>query len=378
MNRLAAVIPLVLGAALVLSGPAARAQKTLVIGCSLPLSGPEVGFGTPVRQGMQLAVDVFNASKQLPGATFRLDCKDSQDQAQQTVTNAQSFVDDPEVIASLSDFSTTATMAAASTYAAGKLVDMTPTASAPAITGLNPWMFRASETIPDYIVPLADMTVKTLGKKRIAIMQVESDWGQAVAKTFSARVQADGGKIVATEVYNPGTTDFRAELTRLRRLRPTAIFLVMLEQDAAIFMKQRQEFGMGGITVVDSGVGVTPRSLALAGTAFNGLWSDRLFDPDSKLPQVHSFIAAYKKKYGTMPDQWNGYGYDGATLIMNAAKRAWPDVTRAAVRKQLADTGVYYGANGELSINPKTRELSRDKITFVRVQNGAIDYNVKP
>lgn len=376
MRRLAL---LSLTAATLLGAPAfAQApQKTFVIGCSLPLSGPEVGFGTPVRQGMQLAVDEFNASKQLPGATFRLDCKDSQDQAQQTVTIAQGFIDDPQVIAALSDFSTTSTMAAAATYAAAKLVEMTPTASGVQITRANPWMFRSSETIPNYVEPLADFTVKTLGKKKVAIIQIQTDWGQGVAQTYTDRVKADGGEILTNEIYNPGTADFRAELTKLRRLRPDAIFLAMLEQDAAIFMKQRQQFGMGDITVVDSGVGVTPRSMGLAGSAFDGLWTNRLFNPESKLPIVQNFIAAYKAKYNTAPDQWGGYGYDGATLIMQAAKRAWPDVTRQAIRDQLANTGTYVGANGALSIDARTRDLSRTSMAIVQVQNGAINYTPK-
>lgn len=377
MNRLAALSPILLGAMLLAVAPAAHAQKVLKIGCSMPLSGPEVGFGVPVRQGMQLAVDNFNASKKLPNVKIVLDCEDSQDQPQQTVSIAQNFVDDPEVVAALSDFSSTATMAAGGTYARGGLLDMTPTASSPAVTKLNSWMFRSSEIIPNYVQPLADFTVKKLGEKTIAIVQVQTDWGQGVAKTFTARAEADGGKIVAAEVYDPGTTDFRAQLTALRFLHPDAIFLAMLEQDAAIFMKERQEFGMNNIPVIDLGVGVTQRSMKLAGNAFDGLWTAKLFNPESKLPQVQAFIAAYKAKYGTMPDEWSADGYDGATLILQAIKRASSDVTRQAVRDQLAQTGGYVGANGELSIDPTTREISRKSMAIVQVKNEAIDYDAR-
>jgi branched-chain amino acid transport system substrate-binding protein len=238
-------------------------------------------------------------------------------------------------------------------------------------------MFRSSETIPNYVEPLADFTVTTLGKKKVAIIQVQTDWGQNVAASYTERTKADGGEIVTTEIYNPGKTDFRAELTKLRRLRPDAIFLAMLEQDAATFMKQRQQFAMEDIVVVDSGVGVTARSLGLAGSAFDGLWTNRLFNPESTLPVVRTFIADYKARYGTEPDQWSGYGYDGATMIMQAAKRAWPDVTRQTIRDQLAKTGTYVGANGELSIDPETRELSRNNLAIVQVQNGSINYTPK-
>lgn len=368
---------LALGAALAAMAPSAHAQKALVIGCSLPLSGREVGFGQPIREGMELAVDRFNASGQLAGATFKLDCKDSQDQAQQTVSIAQGFVDDPGVIAALSDFSTTSTMASASTYGTAKLVDVTPTASSTAITQANPYMFRASETIPSYIIPLADFSTKTLGKKQIAIIHVQSDWGEAVAKTFAAQAKVNGATIVADDAYNPGVTDFRAELTKLRRLHPQEIFMAMLEQDAALFMKQRQEFGLGDITAVDSGVGLTGRSLGLAGSAFNGLWADRLYNPYSKRPEVQAFIKAFQAKYGKAPDEWSADGYDAAMLVMLAAKRAWPDVTRASIEEQMIKTGTYVGANGPLTVDPTTHEISRSGMTIVRVENGQINYDPK-
>jgi branched-chain amino acid transport system substrate-binding protein len=63
---------------------------------------------------------------------------------------------------------------------------------------------------------------------------------------------------------------------------------------------------------------------------------------------------------------------------MRAVKRAWPDVTRQSVRDQLARTGTYTGANGVLSIDPQTRELSRSGLGMVRVENGAVNYDPKP
>ncbi len=368
-----------LGALTLATARGARAEdKILAIGCSLPLSGPMVGFGQPIRQGMELAVALYNASGKLPGARFKLDCNDSKGDAKEAVTIAERLADDPAVIASISDFTSTATMAAADTYGRAHLVELTPSASHPAITGMNPWMFRSSETVPSYIEPLADFTVKTLGKKRVALIQVQTDWGQSVGATFTARVKADGGEVVATDVYNAGTTDFRAILTKLRRTQPEAIFLAMLEEEAATFMKQRAQLGLTSAVVVDSGVGLTDRSLKVAGHAFDGMWSERLFDPESKAPEVQRFIAAFKAKYSQDPDIWSAYGWDAATLVMQAAQRAWPDVTRQAVRDQLAATGTYQGANGSLSIDPATREVSRQGLTVVQVQDGRMVYDAKP
>jgi branched-chain amino acid transport system substrate-binding protein len=357
--------------------PGAAADKEFVLGCSLPLSGPLVGFGEPIRQGADLAVAAFNKSGQLPGAHFTLDCEDSKGDAKETVNIAERFVDNPSVIASISDFTSTATMAAADTYARGKLLEMTPSASHPDLVKMNPWMFRSSETIPTYVDPLADLMVQKLGKKRIAVVQVQTDWGQSVGETFVARAKSDGAEITDDAVYNQGTSDFRSVLTRLRRDKPDAIFLAMLEEEAAVFMKQRKQLGLTDVPVVDSGVGLTDRSLGLAGDAFDGMITQRLFNPNSPDAAVQTFITAFKAKYNKEPDIWSAYGWDAATLLMQAAKRAWPDVTRQTERDQLAATTSFDGANGELSFNPQTRDVERKELNTVQVQNGKINYAPK-
>ena len=353
---------------------ARAADKDLVIGCALPLSGPLVGFGQPIKQGLDLAVETFNKAHEIPGATVVVDCNDSRGDAKETVNIAGKLVDNPAVLASVSDFTSTSTMAAADTYGKGELVEITPSASHPAITGMNKWMFRASETVPTYIDPIADFIVNKLGKKQVAVVQVQTDWGDSVGKTFIARLEKDGGTVQDHEIYNQGTTDFRAILTKLRREHPEVIFLAMLEEEAATFMRQDRQLGMTEIPVVDSGVGITDRSIQLAQGAMNGVQSLRLFNPDSSDPAVRAFVAAFKAKYGKDPDIWSAYGWDTAYLVMNAMKRAWPDETRANVRDQLAKTGHFHGANGELSIDPETREVTRYGLTPIKVENDKIVY----
>lgn len=356
---------------------AQAANKRLVIGCSLPLSGPLVGFGQPIKRGMDLAVETFNHAQEIPGATVVLACNDSRGDPREAVNVAARLVDQPSVLASISDFTSGATMAAAATYGDGGLIQLTPSASNPAITGMNKWMFRTSETIPGYIDPIADFIVHDLGKKRVAMVQVETDWGEATGKAFAARLKQDGGTLVDNEIYNQGTTDFRAILTKLRRERPDAIFLTMLEEEAATFMRQFRQLDMGKIPVIDSGVGITYRSIALAQGAMNGVYSLELFDPNSEDAGVQTFVKTFNAKYAGQhltPDIWAAYGWDAATVIMDAMKRAWPNETRANVRDQLANTGVYDGANGKFSMNPKTREIKRFSLTEIRVENNRIVY----
>lgn len=348
---------------------AAAKTPTYTIGCSLPLSGRMAGFGGPIKTGLEVAVAEFN-EKHTGKIHFKLDCYDSKADPKETINIAQRLIDNPNVIISISDFTSTATMAAAETYNKGKMVELTPTASHPDITKMNPWMFRASLTTPVYIQPTADFIIDKLKLKRAAVVQVQTDWGQSVGKVFDARFKARGGTIVSHDIYNEGQTDFRSILTKIRREKPDVIFLAMLEEECANFMKQKQLFQLKQ-PVVDSSVGITARSLKLGGKAMEGIYSMTLFNPHSNDPVEKDFSARYRKKTGgKAPSIWSAYGYDSGTLAMDAALRAMPNVTRESVRDQLALTHNFHGANGELSINPKTHEVSRHNIMFTEVKDG--------
>lgn len=341
-----------------------------VLGCALPLSGRMVGLGEPIKTGIETAIDEAN-EKYGSKIRFELQCHDSKGDPKETINIAQRLIDDPKVIASLSDFTSSATMAAAETYKKGELVQITPSASHPDLTKMNPWMFRASLTTPIYIRPSADFIIDRLKLNRAAVIQVQTDWGQSVGSVFEKRFKERGGEIVLQEIYNEGQTDFRGILTQIRRLNPDVIFLGMLEEEAANFLKQRQQFGVKQ-PVVDSSVGITPRSIKLGGSAMEGIYAMTLFNEQSTDPVAMDFAKRFRAKSGgKTPDIWGAYGYDSVMLIVDAAMRAQPNVTRKLVRDQLATgTKEFHGANGTMSIDPETREVVRSNVTFTQVKNG--------
>lgn len=360
------------GAVVMMGTVAAMAQETtFTIGCSLPLSGRLVGFGEQIKLGAEVAIDEMNASPLAKGIKFKLECFDSKGDPKETINIAQRLIDRKNVIASISDFTSSATMAAAETYKNGELVQITPTASHPDITRLNPWMFRAYTTIPIYVPPTADLIVNKLKHKRVAVVQVQTDWGAGVGKAFADEVTKLGGEVVSHDIYNEGHTDFRSVLTQIRRKNPDVIFLAMLEEEAVNFLKQRQQFGMA-TAVVDSSLGVTPRSIELAGSAMNGVLAMTLFSEQIENPVMKEFARRFRERNGKTPDVGAACGYDAARLIMEAAIRAYPNITRASVRDEMSRTVDFNGANGALSIDRETREISRKATTFVQVADGKL------
>ena len=65
----------------------------------------------------------------------------------------------------------------------------------------------------------------TLGKKKIAIMYDNSDYGRGLADAYESGVKAANGTVVGKEQYAAGDTDFKAQLTKLKAAGPDLLFL---------------------------------------------------------------------------------------------------------------------------------------------------------
>ncbi len=69
-----------------------------------------------------------------------------------------------------------------------------------------------------------------------------------------------------------------------------------------------------------------------------------LFSPDDQSNEAaRQFVNTYTEKYGIAPDVPAALGYDAATIIVAAMRRA-TDLTPAAIRDQIEETQDYSGA----------------------------------
>lgn len=345
--------------------PVFAQNKAVAIGYQAPLTGENAQYGILFRNSATMAVEAFNKSGKLPGVTIVLKFEDSKGDAKDGVNIAKKFVDDTQIVGVLGDFSSTVSMAAAQVYKEAKMPQLSQTASHPDYVKISEWQFR-NITTQAYEGPfVARWAMGNPKLKKFAIVGIQNDWGQSAVKNFVDGVKANGGEVVSTEFFNPGTRDFRAILTKVARERPDAVYMAMFYEDGAAFLQQRLQMGVKMPVFATSSL-YSPKVIELAGPAANELFLSSTFMKEDASPNVQAYVKEYTARYKSDPDQFSAQAFDATNIMLDAIVRAGgAGATRQKVRDALAATKNFPGVTGNTTFDPVTREPSK---TLARMQ----------
>jgi branched-chain amino acid transport system substrate-binding protein len=220
-------------------------SEPIYIGVSGPLTGDRAQYGAQWKKGFDLALAEINGAGGVKGRPLQYIFEDSQSDPKQSVVIAQKFVSDPRIVIELGDFSSTASMAASQIYQRGGLVQFGFTNSHPDFTYAGgDYTWSTSVTQNQASPALADFAVKTLGLKKLAVFQINNDWGKSTIDLFAKRVQELGAEIVASQSYLDSEKDFRSAITTVRDAKPDGIILISYQADGALIAQQLREAGL--------------------------------------------------------------------------------------------------------------------------------------
>ncbi len=343
----------------------AAAAETVHVGVSGPLTGPNAQYGAQWKDAFDLALAEVNpaAARQI-----RYIFEDSQSDPRQSVAIAQKFANDPRIVMELGDFSSPASMAASPIYQRAKLVQFGFTNSHPDFTKGGDYMWSNSISQAEEQPGLADFAIAGLGKKRLGVIHLNTDWGVTSKTLFAAAAKEKGAEVTAAEGFLPGERDFRSTLVRIRDSNPDCIVLIAYYADAATIVRQIRTLGLPQAIVAVSSV-YSPKLLELGGEAVNGVHVTTTFFPDEPRPEVQRFVNAFRARYNREPDTFNATAYD--TMILASALVNQFGATRAAVREGLAKVrGVPSVVFGTMQFDPNTRRVEGARYKRLVVKDG--------
>ncbi len=123
-----------------------RAKKTLKMGSVMRLSiGGEQGI--PCRRGVEMAVAEVNRAGGINGKQVELITEDEKDSPAAAVNAVQKLINVDQVVAMVGPMTSGAMMAAAKTSEDAKVVDISPTATTPQLSGLGAYLYRGCSRI---------------------------------------------------------------------------------------------------------------------------------------------------------------------------------------------------------------------------------------
>jgi branched-chain amino acid transport system substrate-binding protein len=163
-----------------------------------------------------------------------------------------------------------------------------------------------------------------------------------------------GAKVVGTNYFKLGESDFQADISKVRALKPQALFIFAPGGMGVAFFKQWAASGAGKEIKVYTSNTVDWLTLPGIGDAAVGSFHALHWNTDIKNPANERFVKDYVAKYGQKPSNYAAQGYDGVRILaatMLAMKGQFKDSLdiMKAMRKVKYDSvrGPYsYNVNG--------------------------------
>lgn len=341
----------------------------ILIGVSGPLTGDRAQYGAQWKKGFDLALEEINGAGGVGGRKLEYLFEDSQSDPKQSVVIAQKFVSDPRIVVELGDFSSTASMAASKIYERGGLVQFGFTNSHPDFTYAGgDYTWSTSVTQAQASPALADFAVTTLGLKKLAVFQLNNDWGKATNELFTKRVKELGAEVVASQSYLDTEKDFRSAITSVRDAKPDGVVLISYQADGALIAQQLREAGLNQ-PLVGSAAIQSPDYTKLGGKAVEGTYILGEFNIQDPRPEVQAFVKAWKAKYNEDPDLFGTLAYDTIYLVKNAIEvgGATREGIHSALPKLKDVPSIVYK---KVTFDPTTRRSQDPQFNILVVKDG--------
>jgi branched-chain amino acid transport system substrate-binding protein len=342
--------------------PAGAAIK---IGEVDPLSGGVSQFGIGCHQGIVLALDQINSAGGVLGQQIELVTEDDQSKPGQSATAVRKLITQDKVVAILGDATSSATLESAPIAQANKIPMITPSATNPRITQVGDFIFRVcflDELQGRVIARFARQNLKAA--KIFTLTDVKQDYSVDLEKFFKDEFTKLGGTIVGQQSYSSGDTVFRAQLTAIRGLRPDAIYVPGYYQEVALIVKEGRQIGLT-MPFLGCDGWANQALIAIGGKAMDGCYFTNHFSPEDQSPIVKEFVGKYREKYGSAPDTFGALGYDAASILCDAIKRAGSSDSQH-IRDALAKTAGFNGVTGLISFDANRNAAKPVLVIVVR------------
>ena len=235
----AALAAALLAAAGVAAAPARAADCTIPIGVVMELTGPAGEYGQAGAKSVEMAFRDLDAAGGAQGCRLVADTRDSHSTGTLAVDAATQLVEVQHVPVIIGGIISSVTIPILTAVTApAKVVQMSPASSSPTLTQLgregktNGIFFRTITSDALQGVAAARYAIDK-GFKKLAIIDVNNDFGVNLAREFSAAYTALGGTITSTTPYNEKQPSYDSEATAAMAGEPDGLYLVSTPVDGA-------------------------------------------------------------------------------------------------------------------------------------------------
>ena len=307
----------------------ARAQSgaVLKIGHIQPLTGPSAAYGIRGRDGAIMAVDEINAAGGWTDAKgkkyqFEMPLGDMANDPKQAITLFRQYATDPQVIVALGPTNSVGYVPLAPVAGQIKQPIIGNGSGAP-IKEWNTYVYRVN-AVASMAVPIMLQKVIARHKiKKLAVIYDQTQDAQAGdAEVCKQQAGKLGYELVAYEAFRANDQDFSPQVTKIRSIKPDAIYVAAATGDGIKVTSQIREAGLDQPLITgygsfhdpvywDGTKGVVKGDYTWLGQDLNGPAAVRGF--------VDKYNARVPQQEATA---FSTFGYDSVMTLIAALKKA--------------------------------------------------------
>ncbi len=340
--------------------------KEIRIGAILPLTGNMAKFGESFKRGIDLALEEINNAGGIQGKKLLVIYEDDGGEGKQAISAFRKLIALDKVQSIIGGIMSSTAMPIAPIAEKKKVVIISPTATAPALSEFKDYFFRVQPSDNYEGKVMAEFAYKQLEAENVGVFYVNNDWGKGLSEVFENEFTQLGGRISSEENYELDHTDFKTQITKIKATNPSYLYLLGYLKELSIILRQMHELGVKS-RILSAYSFHDPKLLEIGGEIVeNAIFTMPTYDPKSKDPVIVEFAEKYKAKYDNEPDMFTAHSYDCMKILGYVIQKG--AFTGVAISKELHKVVDYPGATGRNTFDENGDVVK--PLKFFTVQNG--------
>lgn len=331
---------------------------TVNIGLLAPLeNSPDVPFGMAMLHGAELALEEANArngpDSGTVGGRWHYILKSHNDSAQWGAGTMEPvrMAQEEKVVAVLGSFDgmPTHTLLRISEELGILVINTATTDPSIKDTG-TPWLVTLAPDDRQQSTLLAENIVGQKEIRKLGIIRENARYALIGIQTFVQTFRGLTTDPTVQETFQPGTTDFSEQLTRLKDANINALVIWCQPDEGALILKQMQAIGLRVPAFGPSNL-ASPLLISLTGPASEGLVVVNAFDSSRIGKKAREFEKRFRERFGEPPDAYAAYAYDGMDLLIAAIDQAGPESSAVTNAISVSKRQPLDGVTGNVILN---------------------------
>ncbi|MBI3514607.1 MAG: ABC transporter substrate-binding protein, partial [Proteobacteria bacterium] len=306
-------------------------KDAIKIGSFGPLTGPSYLYGKLAMNGIEVVFDEVNAQGGVHGRKLVLLREDDKCDAATGIAAAKKLIHQDQVFMIEGGGCSNSAIAAREEIEKAKVPWLVLDAVADSITAPVAPNIYTSALYASLESNAQLQYALEKGAKKIAIASMRDAWGRSRYEPMIAAFKAKGVTIAADEEIGVDANDATPQALKLKAAGADAVLLVLYPKPAAVFARDAWKIGYKPVLVGQTAIGdpaAFEEQVAVPGATVNfSTISMVKFVPDD--PAVAKWRKAIEAKFpGDRLSTYNLFGVGSAKVVVEALKRAGPDLTR--------------------------------------------------